>query len=367
LGELTKYRLETEFMDAKDRLICRNTARSWYRKALLLDPSDGMLYFELGLFAWPELLPQLSFFMRATICRERPHRGRDKALDLLSPFLSFKRDGDVPLVESAFATTIAVLLGGGHSLQYHKALCTVRLVLDCNIGCILAAKFRTTGACVALSLCAAVLGFGTDDSILFTSIHGSDSSHAESLRYSSDEAVNLSQSPPQDHLLDSPVRVAAYACILFCSMTTIVLSRCHDSNILSFAHIILNFLSGMALHPTAFVFLADFVPWNVLVRFLNVLVERQDITQRDWASGLLPRGHDGDTPTLPEDVLLRGAVWESSLPVMSLDGQQEDEQIKDGPSHDRARAKLCLRHAARIVQVPIPSRALYGERLTAAR
>src|SRR5947209_19622386 len=57
LGELTKYRLETEFMDKHDSVICKDTARSWYRKALEQVPSSA-LYFNLGVLAWPDFLPQ---------------------------------------------------------------------------------------------------------------------------------------------------------------------------------------------------------------------------------------------------------------------------------------------------------------------
>lgn len=352
LGELTKYRLETESMDEQDSVICRDTARSWYRNALEQVPSSA-LYFNLGVLAWPDLLPQLSFFMCATICHDRSNQDCEKARRLLSPFLEFKGDCGRPLTVNAFATAIAVLHNRGHSIQYHKALRTINLALDAHIQYIDALKFRTTGASIALSLCAAVLGFGADDSLLFKSLLQYNSAHVE-VSCSSVEALDLFLSPPQDHMVDSPLRVAAYACNLFCSVTAVVLSRCHDCNTLSFAYVILSFLSGISLSPTAFVFVADFVPWNILVRFANVLVQQEDLSPIDFEDGDLPGTINGGTSTLPEDILLRGVVWKSFLPVAFSDGGRDDEQMVCALSQDRLRAKRCLWYLAQIAQVKTP-------------
>jgi hypothetical protein len=178
---------------------------------------------------------------------------------LLSLFLEFKGNYNRSLTVNAFTTAIAVLYNRGHSIQYYKVLRIINLALDAHIQYIDALKFRTTGASIALSLCAAVLGFGANNSLLFKSLLQYNSAHMEDLSCSSVETLDLFLSPLQNYIVDSPLRVAAYACNLFYSVTAIVLSRYYNYNTLSFTYIILSFLSGISLSPTAFVFVIDFV------------------------------------------------------------------------------------------------------------
>jgi hypothetical protein len=350
LGELTKYRLDNESMDFEDSMICRDTARSWYRKALELNPSNPMLYFKLGILAEPEPLPQISFFLLATICRERSNTAREQALLSLLPFLDYEGDYGLPLAENAFATAIAVLLRRGHVRQYNKALYTLRLVLDTHIGNVSAGKFQITGASMALCLCAAILGFGTDDSVLFQTIHGSESDYAEALKYSSDEDMDFQD----DGVVNSPVRVAVYACKLFYWTTAIILSRCRDRNVLSFAHNNLSFLSNIAWCPTAFVFVADFVPWDVLARFLNVLVEKEEVDILNYANKEGFECYSVDTRSLPENVFLHGVLGKLGPLVISSDQEQEGGWMDAPDHHHRVRVERCLSHALQIAKVPMP-------------
>ena len=124
-----------------------------------------------------------------------------------------------------------------------------------------------------------------------------------------------------------PAKSFSEACRLSHGTCRVVLECTNDSNVLSFVHVMMVFLSYLTTHPRAMALLQTEFPWALLAAYLNSLLQvcKDDANIHDEE---FPEevGTDDDPPPrpLPEDYGMKGLRWSDGY---WPDGWFRDEKI----------------------------------------
>lgn len=379
LGDLGRYRMAIEDEDLRDREIWAGVARTWYSKAASKTPSVGRLYHHLAILARPDALQQLYLYLRSLISLQPFPSARESVLTLFDLVMG-RAQSSQPLSSEVDASFVRA-----HSMLFEKSQLeslpeTIRVFigqLDGHINRV-GVKWKDQGAFVAIANIASLLGYGSEDAILWclfqhqvASIAHEAQGNISSVEVGHEDVnstlANLQQRTDGllvrlEHNYSSSTNVFPHAWSLTLSTLSVVLSRGGDKNTLPYIHITLVFLlrlvslqheittsyvgsSYVVSYVMSYVAsLLNGVPWEVVKTLLNTLARFKGKHWRMESTDIMQQRGGGSTQPLPEDYLLRGQLWvEGYYPVGWLDNSlDEDERMIEIASTTESRIERIL-------------------------
>jgi Est1 DNA/RNA binding domain len=149
---ITRYRMATEDEDLRDREVWSGVARYWYNKAADKSPRIGRIQHHLAVLARPNALQQLFYYTRALTCIQPFLNARESILTLFSPILE---DHDAVIhrclpIDIAFIKTHGILFKQRSLSTFDEHTDKFLSLLDNNIGRV-TAKWREQGVWIASS------------------------------------------------------------------------------------------------------------------------------------------------------------------------------------------------------------------------
>ncbi|OAP61247.1 hypothetical protein AYL99_03448 [Fonsecaea erecta] len=390
LGDLARYRMAIEEVDLRDRETWSNVARMWYQKAADRSPDTGRIQHHLAVLARPHIVCQLFYYSKALISVNPFPNARDSIMLLFTPLLEVSSTqkpklestpSKYPKLESSLVTAAGLLFTKGSVDQYCFQVERFTSELESHIARS-GVNWKAQGPEVASALIAFLLDFGSDDNYLWKAfranhdrIKGSQPEtqqeqqqdcsttitpitpdpmakeriHREFWEQTSIDASDFRQaSPPPEHRIKdkftSADEVTSYGLQVWSQAITIVAGKLGDRNILPFLHLTLAFVWSLSYVPGALIYVENYVPWRVLVLFLNSL-SRSGVVDAHVESKEFPLQRSGTGRQLPEDFPIRGLVWAPYyFPSDFFEGEvaDEDERALELPSHTAPRAERCL-------------------------
>lgn len=380
LGDLARYRMAIEESDMRDREVWAGVARMWYDKAADKSPNVGRIQHHLAVLARPNIVQQLFYYAKALVSVQSFSNARESVMLLFNPFLAVAEIASqrYPMVEATFVKAAAIHFTRGSITAYTQLVEQFVSALNSHIGRI-TARFRVQGPEMASTLCASLFDFGDVDSYLLRLFVAYDSQFQAALEQVKLSTAQTTTSPEQEANLKEEQRQAyfklvnascehpkavhstrdsttkdarfsgsqdavAHACHLFYSSNEVVFQRIGDKNVLPFAHVVLAFLNSLTFVPEAMLFVEWHVPWESIVRFLNIL-GTYGVVESRFEGSAFPQPLSGTGRQLPEDFIMRGLVWAKHyFPGGFFEGQivDEDERTLELPSHAAPRAERCL-------------------------
>ncbi|CZR50382.1 uncharacterized protein PAC_00254 [Phialocephala subalpina] len=293
LGDLGRYRMAINTDDLRDREVWTRIATYWYSKISSRTPGTGRIHHHLAILNRHQSLNCLFLYMKSLSAVTPFHSSRLSIETLFEQDFSRIRPTEAGPFVGTYIRIHEHLLAK-RPTEFEELLSAFVTVLDTHIG-ISSHHFIRQGSQLAISNCAALLGFGLKESPLARELSPSNSDCREPSKISED-AIELS-----DPALFSDSRQ------LFLRTAQVVLRRVGDTNIRSFTHIILVFILHLSSCPGAMALIEEFVPWEDLVVVLNSFIrcsENLDRIEGETFPGLLQVPQP-----LPEDFDLRGLVW----------------------------------------------------------
>jgi hypothetical protein len=156
------------------------------------------------------------------------------------------------------------------------------------------------------------------------------------------DSPQLAMDNRQDITSQSPMVHTSY---LTFSTLALALQRIGDKNVLSHVHISLAFLSCVSLVPEVMKFVESYVPWALLVAFLNTL-GKPGVKYARLEADTFPLPEDGLGAYLPEDFAMRGQVWCQQYHPEGFFGEDclldDEERSLEMPSMTPSRVERCI-------------------------
>jgi hypothetical protein len=377
LGDLARYRMAIEDEDVRDRENWTNVSRFWYTKAADNTPEVGRLYHHLAILARPNALQQLSFYGRSLISIQVFASARESIMTLFNIFLGQSdAPSHVSQLDAYYVKGHALLFIKEQPEEFMKCQMGYLELLDQHIGRA-GAKWREQGAWVIISLMTALFDYGNDSPLRRAFVLGFHSL-AQQVRVGSEgnrsQESNAQQAEKADNdatmedakslsTVDEKTQRAWDNALNFAvAISTLVLRRNGDKNVLPFVHILLAFTLALtkisAADPqveSAHVVtrILEMLPRKELCEFLNTLITTGPVDPL-YESDSFIRPQKGEPVPLPEDYLIRGQVWSQDyLPAdlfKSSDSENEEKNIEHA-STVRMRADRVLNLGYRLAQV----------------
>jgi Est1 DNA/RNA binding domain len=362
LGDLARYRMAIEDEDLRDREVWSGVARYWYNKAADKSPRIGRIQHHLAVLARPNALQQLFYYTRALTCIQPFLNARESILTLFNPILE---DHDAVIhrclpIDIAFIKAHGILFKQGSLSTFDEHTEKFLSLLDNNIGRV-TAKWREQGVWIASSNFFGVLscvGFGTSDTLFVTLSRVLTDTPSRSIELARGIWISLGTGSPQlvqdnrqDTTPQSSEKALVHASYLAFSTLALALQRIGDKNVLPHVHISLVFLFCVSLVPEVMRFVESYVPWALLVAFLNTLGKPGVKYARVEADTFpLP-----ENAYLPEDFAMRGQVWCQQYHPDGFFGEDcpvdDEERSLEMPSMAAARVERCLYLGIRLCAV----------------
>lgn len=377
LGDLGRYRMAIEDEDIRDRENWTNVSKFWYTKAADNTPYTGRLYHHLAILARPNALQQLSLYARSLISEHIFANTRESILTLFNPFLG-RSDAvtHISPLDTFFVKAHALLFSKEQPDEFKSCQEGILELLDQHIGRV-TAKWREQGAWTIISLMGALFDYGNDAPLRraydtgFRKLNHQARARAQTQK----EQVFDPQQPPssnQDAKMEDVKDLNAtddksrlfwdISHTLVIAITTLVLRRQGDKNVLPYVHIWLAFLLSLtkvcsvdeqinAAYVTSA--LRQAIPRRELCCFLNTL-SKLDTVDRRYEVDAFVQPEKGEAIALPEDYLIRGQVWSQDyFPVDMFKSNQTDDEEKniEHASTVRVRAERVLNVAYRLSRV----------------
>jgi hypothetical protein len=316
LGDLGRYRMAIEVDDNLDRATWAGVARAWYSKAADRKPTVGYLNHHLAILAKPNALKQLCYYARS-LTSVKPFAA---ARDPISTLLDYSH---ASFVNNNFIQAHTFLLNKSAPEAFDNVCQAFYNQLDDHISSA-KAEWKEQGGYIAVTNIAGLFDYGSEDSTLrqIMLLHAKHMERNPEARRSlgpSEEhqshGIPANQIPvlPSITEADVPSRLAplssdfTFPRAYMLTMTTfaLVLRRFGDENVLPHIHVLLSFLSGLALIPNVAP-LVNHAPWSEIVDFLNAL--KPDRNEQLIGGPVFPSEQKDNLP-LPEDYLIRGQLW----------------------------------------------------------
>ena len=331
LGDLGRYRMAIEDEDIRDRENWANVSRFWYTKAADNTPETGRLYHHLAILARPNLLLQLCLYSRSLISVHIFPSARESILTLYNPFLG-RSDltTHVSPLDAHIVKASAILYTKDLLEEFQECQEGILDHLDQHISRI-TAKWREAGSWMIVSLLGALFDFGNDSPLRRAFDLGLHKLLQKSRAQPPQVRVFDPQQPrssTQDTVMTDPKEVGTVdektqrawdlAHGLTVAVTTLVLRRQGDKNVIPYVHIWLAFLMslvkiGSADESIRTSYVANelrrCVPRQELCSFLNEWTKSEAVSDRRYESDAFIQPEKGESIPVPEDYLIRGQVW----------------------------------------------------------
>ena len=341
LGDLARYRMAIEEDDIRDREVWTEVARGWYSKASDKSPVTGRLYHHLAILARPDALQQL-FYYAKSLCVTVPFlSARESILTLFDPILNASGTGHYRLppfdtmsvkAHIAFVKAHGVLFTARNLEAFDEPAEEFLGLLDPVIGKI-TEKFKKQGHFISITNCAALLDFGSPDSVMMKAL--------TSTQNNSKMEQGSPDPPENDDMRQDKFKRAVK---LQNKALAVVLDRIGDPHVLPFIHCVLVWMLHVSKHPLAMELIHDDFPWELLSIMLNTLLRScRDLNQLE--SDSFPVLEKEEIRPLSEDQAMRGLLWASSyFPNNWFSNQSADEieSYKEPPSMTLDRTERVL-------------------------
>jgi hypothetical protein len=287
-----------------DKKIWIRIARFWYSKVVDDYPATGRLYHHLALLARHNVIRQYSDFTKS-LSTEAPFPATRESIMEVIFYPSYQPK--CQLAEAAFIEAHRHLFTETNTERF-GAVCNLFLnLLDSYIDK-LQRGFKKQGSYIALSHCAAMLGFGSRENILMRAMSG-------------ENVCVKSRFLETEWLINSTLSV--------------VLRRVNDPNILPFVHVTLIFMYKMSQYARAILVLDLEFNWGLLAALLNYTKSKTPY----WVYEDSFPTPEGNRRPLPEDLDMRGMLWtKNHFPetwfenFIGRDFVMEEERMQEKPS-----------------------------------
>jgi hypothetical protein len=378
LGDLGRYRMAIEDEDIRDRENWANVSRFWYTKAADRSPEVGRLYHHLAILARPNALQQLSLYARSLISVQIFNSARESILTLFNPYLgrSDAAPSHVSQLDNYYVKAHALLFTKEQPEEFKQCRNGYLEHLDQQIGRV-TAKWREQGAWVIIALLGALFDYGNDSPLrrAFELGFHKIEQQVRAVSQANQSPVFKPQQTPAsdgDSTMEDPNTVTTVdektqtafdnALEFTAAITTLVLKREGDKNVLPFVHILLSFIHSLATirHVDSQIgesyvasSIIKAVPCRELCSFLNTL-SRSDTTEARYETHEFVRAEKGDSIPLPEDHLIRGQVWSQDYfpaDLFKSSGSDDEEKNIEHASTVRMRAERVLNLGYRLAHV----------------
>ncbi|KAI7970539.1 hypothetical protein EIK77_005443 [Talaromyces pinophilus] len=331
LGDLSQYIMCAVTGDIESRRL----ADYWYWKAAALNPGTGRIQHHLAVISGPDVLKQLSFYLKALISVRRYIRTREtieclfKGLPQMATLFSDHRQALIVFVE-----THSLLFRGQDNYLFIQHANSFLSQLD-KFASIAGNEFHEQGVYIVASNYAAIFGYGHDDSEMLT-IFGMAKPIVE-------HRAQHIKSSSQDDSLASQLAFATLSIILKLQDRGAALPSVHFS---------LAFLWCLAMVPRAMNQIQAYVPWKQLAEYLNMLIT-PDIDMSEIENAEFPRNDFGPVPQFAEDFFIRGFSWSQVYYPLDFfcDLGEDREYAIELPPVDFSRRKRCLWLGIKLAQV----------------
>jgi hypothetical protein len=327
-GDLARYRMGVEEDDIWDREVFQHMTKQWYLKASRKAPTTGRLYHHLAIVAAPNALQQLFYFAKS-LCVDIPcTSARESILTLFQPVLNEENHQSqyrFPPLDTSFIKANGIFFTKRGMDKLLPTIDEFLSILDNHIQNS-ARKFREQGYHIAITQCALLVDFGSDDNPLMQ-------------RCSSHPAFS-NISPTEYKRFENAQTFSE-------KTLKVVLKRLGDPNVLSYIHCIFVFLHGVSEYPATMHLLEDRFPWQNLVKMLNNLIPGFELPPLQSVD--LPLPMKTNHRPLPEDFALRGLLWSKGYyPEDWFSSQEEGEELMEMESMTDRRKERILWLASRI-------------------
>ncbi|KAF2456476.1 hypothetical protein BDY21DRAFT_287627 [Lineolata rhizophorae] len=314
LGDIGRYRMAIEDDDARDRDTWAGVARSWYLKAADRSPYVGRLYHHLAILARPFQFQQLYYYSLSLVCVQPFPSARKSVLTVFDGNFGCTMPGYSKNHRDKTAALYVKLVGILFQRQKMEAFdATLRQFLNVlgeHIGSV-TSLFIHQGVQIAVTNIASLFNYGSEESNLRKCYDH----YASARSLPATDTASSQKAPAQNTFSIGYSDFAAEiifpeACRLSFLTFSLVLRRSGDNNVLPMVHIMLAFLFSLSVMDYDLAYLADRVPWEELVSFLNTLSKvTKPRPQIENASFLEDEVRAQDFRPLPEDNSIRGQVW----------------------------------------------------------
>jgi hypothetical protein len=354
LGDLARYRMAIEDEDLRDREVWSGVARYWYNKAADKSPRIGRIQHHLAVLARPNALQQLFYYTRALTCIQPFLNARESILTLFNPILE---DHDAVIhrclpIDIAFIKAHGILFKQGPLPTFDEHSEKFLSLLDNNIGRV-TAKWREQGVWIASSNFFGILscaGVGSTDTLFLKLSRILTDNPTRSVEL----AKGIWVSYGQDSNSQSSDSALVHASHLTFSTLALALLRIGDKNVLPHVHVSLAFLLCVSLVPEVMRSIEQYVPWALLVAFLNTL-GKPGVKFARVEAEKFPAPENGIGAYLPEDFSMRGQVWCQQYHPEGFFGEDcpvdDEERSLEMPSMAGSRVERCLYLAVRLSAV----------------
>ncbi len=379
-----------EYNEPRDREVWSNVARFWYHKASDRTPNVGRLYHHLGILASPYALLQLSLYARSLTSVIPFFSAKGSIMILFNPALHGEDNVQrrPSSIETLFIRAHATLFTGKQPEfpgqfnatidEFEKGGLFEKYIIKA------AARFKETGAYIAISNVAALFeyGYARDGRsrsrlrIAFENAQIVKREAAKSLLAKSSDPVNLPPSAgPVTPDVDISLRIGPDGTKILIFQPSrlasislgICLQRPRDSNVYPLVHVYLVFFWSLIIVQQACRWFEDDmilatierdIPWTGVCTFLNTLAAdpqamTSKIRREDFPQPLKESGRP-----LPEDFIMRGqlfAQWYYPANWFTAAITDDDERSHDLPSMAQPRKERILWLGHRIASVCLPA------------
>jgi hypothetical protein len=374
LGDLARYRMAIEDHDIRDREIWASVARYWYHKAADKSPDVGRIQHHLAVLSRPNLIQQLFYYTKSLVCVQPFLNTQDSIMLVFNPIMEPSEPGrELPHPRHL---PVMVAFVKVHATQFSRRYPLSSMVqfgdefmshLGAHIGR-MSLKWRDQGVFIASTNFAAMLGYGSENSILmpfYRRAYGS----RHGLSKQASEYWPLAPCPKQSPFpvtskaaataADINLEALQYATYFAFNVFSFVLGHIGNRNVVPHVYVSMAFVWSLVLIPEAMAYVEAEIPWLKLVIFLNALRPQFSKPDSDLTGEQFPRLEDGRYCHLPEDFLIRGQTWTYLFyPDGYFDNPSvaEDERFLEPPSIVAPRAERCIWLGHRIASVSSPAR-----------
>jgi hypothetical protein len=362
LGDLARYRMAIEDHDIRDREIWASVARYWYHKAVDKSPDVGRIQHHLAVLSRPNLIQQLFYYTKSLICVQPFLNAQDSMMLMFNPIMEPSEAGrELPHPRHL---PVMVAFVKVHAIQFSRRCLLPSMVqfgdefmshLGAYIGR-MSLKWRDQGVFIASTNFAAMLGYGSEHSILMPLFRRAYESRNGLSKQASEHWASAScptQSPfpvtsktaatPVD--MDINLEALQYATYFTFNVLSFLLKHIGNRNVVPPVHVSLAFIWSLVLIPEVMAYVEVEIPWLKMVTFLNGLRQQVSRPESALAGEQFPRSEAGGHCHLPEDFLIRGQTWTYLYyPDGYFDNPSvaEDERFLEPPSIVAPRAERCI-------------------------
>ncbi|KAB8213474.1 hypothetical protein BDV33DRAFT_210171 [Aspergillus novoparasiticus] len=325
LGNLSRYGVIIENRGLVDGEIWVGIARDWFNKAADQSPDVGRIQHCLGVLAWSDMVQQLFYYMKSLISIRPYPPTRVSLVRFFSPFVQGRGGTGYPRVLTTYLSIHWGLFTQASGIHFVRFADEFLSSLEWEIS-LVAETFRMRGVYLMCSNLAAMLEYGSSDSLLGAEFHpvSSDQSNpGESFPTRVAPAASADEALARFLIHGTrqyPCQMVYGTCLAF-EVFSVLLGHPNNVNLFPTLHISLAFIWCLSSTAAGMRYVESVVPWNRIVIFLNTILRpsflRQQGPRRFAASDELDlsliEGIDfpfsPQTSWLPEDFLIRGQLW----------------------------------------------------------